>query len=135
MSGEKFLEINKQAEHKYIQYLWQQPKELSELMDTDLWYKLKKLGPNPLISFMSRILHSADLPRVYTHYSIRAAGTTFLHCNNFSSKQVMSITDHKSLNSLAIYEKVSTNEKLAMGMSINYYLQSDDILLDLQGHL
>ena len=37
----------------------------------------------------------------------------------------MSITGHKSVNSLSIYQKVSTDEKLAMAYSMSYYIQSD----------
>ena len=39
----------------------------------------------------------------------------------------MSVTGHHSLNSLAIYEKVSTNEKITMGMCMNYYLSTDNL--------
>ena len=34
----------------------------------------------------------------------------------------MSVTGHKSVQSLAIYQKVSTNEKIVMGMAMNYFL-------------
>ena len=34
----------------------------------------------------------------------------------------MSVTGHKSLQSLAIYERVHANEKLSMGMSLTYSL-------------
>ena len=37
----------------------------------------------------------------------------------------MSVTGHHSINSLAIYQKVSSNEKMAMGMSINYFLNTE----------
>ena len=39
----------------------------------------------------------------------------------------MSVTGHHSLNTLAIYEKVSTNEKLTMGMCMNYYLSTNNL--------
>ena len=35
----------------------------------------------------------------------------------------MSVTGHKSLNSLAIYQKVSTDEKLSMAYAMSCYLQ------------
>ncbi len=46
----------------------------------------------------------------------------------FSPKQIMSVTGHRSVNTLALYSKVSENEKLKMGMSMNCFLMlSNDI--------
>ena len=107
--------------------LWQYPKTIEEAHGSNVWYKNKKIGPNPLAAFMSRMSHDADLSKLYTNHSIWVTGTTFFLRNKFSPKQVMAITGHKSLNSLTIYQKVSTDEKLAMGFSMNYYLQADTI--------
>ena len=52
-------------------------------------------------------------------------GTTYLIRKEFTPKQIMSITRHKSLNSLSIYQKVSTYEKLSMAYAMSCYLQSD----------
>ena len=38
----------------------------------------------------------------------------------------MAISEHKSVGSLAIYQKVSEDEKLCMGMSMSYYLNCDN---------
>ena len=108
--------------------LWQQVKDTTQLMnlnDTDIWYKQRKVGPNPLSTFMSRISDEAKLSKIYTNHSIRVTGTTLLGRCNFSSKQIMSVTGHRSVNSLSVYQKVSENEKLMMGMSMTCYLQSD----------
>ena len=107
--------------------LWQQPKTLEESKKSNIWYKNRKIGPNPLASFMSRMSHEADLSRVYTNHSICVTGSTYLLRNQYSAKQVMSITGHKSLNSLSIYQKVSTDEKLAMGYAMSVYIQSDKL--------
>ena len=40
----------------------------------------------------------------------------------------MSVTGHHSLNTLSIYEKVSTNKKLTMGLCMNYYLATDNLM-------
>ena len=40
----------------------------------------------------------------------------------------MSVTGHKSPNSLAIYQKVSTNEKLSMAYAMSCYLQNENSL-------
>ena len=104
-------------------YLWQYPKTKEEVEESLVWYHNRKIGANPLASFMSRMSHEADLSRVYTNHSIRVTGMTFLMRNNFQPKQVMAITGHKSLNSLPFYQKVSADEKLAMAFSMSYYLQ------------
>ena len=107
--------------HPRSDYLWQQPKK-EDIRDSDIWFKPLKIGPNPLASFMSRISHAADLSRVYTNHSIRTTAMTFLGRANFTPKQIMSVTGHKSLNSLAVYQKVSENEKIVMGLAMNAYL-------------
>ena len=106
------------------EYLWQHSKNKEDIKDT-VWYKPSKIGPNPLSGFMSRVSHDADLSCVYTNHSIRSTATTFLGRANFSAKQIMSITGHHSVNLLAVYQRVSQNEKLQMGLAMNFYLQSD----------
>ena len=58
----------------------------------------------------------------YTNHSLRVSGITNLTHNNFSNKQIMSISGHKSVESLAIYQKVNANEKLKMGLTLGYSL-------------
>ena len=116
---------------KYLSHLsplitdfWQYPKS-KNWKDSDVWYTNKKIGSNPLCSFMSRMSDTAELSQVYTNHSICVTGTTYLSRKNFTPKQIMAITGHKSLNSLAIYQKVSTDEKLSMAYAMSCYLQQD----------
>ena len=111
--------------HPRCDYLWQQPREPKHLKDADFWFKPLKIGQNPLSTFMSRISHSVDLSRVYTNHSIRVTGTTMLGRFNFSNKQIMSVSGHRSTNSLSVYKKLSDEEKIMMGIAMNHYLQSD----------
>ena len=111
--------------HPRCDYLWQQPKELENMTDVDVWYKPAKIGENPLASFMSRISHHAKLSKVYTNHSIRVTGTTLLGRANFSDKQIMAVTGHRSVNSLAIYKKVSDQEKINMGSVMKSFLQNN----------
>ena len=119
---------------KYLSHLsplitdfWQYQKT-KNWQDSDVWYTNKKIGFNPLSSFMSRISHDADLSQVCTNHSIRVTGTTYLTRKQFTPKQIMSVTGHKSLNSLAIYQKVSTDEKLSMAYAMSCYLQNENSL-------
>ena len=111
--------------HPRCDFLRQQVKEEHDFTDLDIWYKPLKIGENPLAAFMSCISHAADLSRVYTNHSICVTGTTFLGRSNFSDKQIMSVTGHRSINSLSVYKKVSDQEKIQMGQAISAYLQSD----------
>ena len=113
--------------HPRCDFLWQHVKKRDDITDPNIWYRPSKVGPNPLSTFMSHISHDADLSRVYTNHSICTTATTFLGRKNFSAKQIMSVTGHKSLNSLAVYQKVSQNEKLAMGCAMNTYLQPNKV--------
>ena len=67
----------------------------------------------------------AELSKMYTNHSIRVTATTYLGRKDFSPKQIMAITGHRSLNSLSIYQKVSTDEKLMMAYAMSSYLTMD----------
>ena len=114
--------------HPRCNYLWQQMKDNQNLIDTDIWYKPLKIGPNPLTGFMSRISHLADLSQVYTNHSICVTGTTLLGRYNFFDKQIMAVSGHRSVNSLSVYKKVSDEEKITMGMAMTHYLQGNPLV-------
>ena len=99
--------------HPKCPSLWQRAKkweDVSKSGNPTVWYCNMPIGTCTLQQFMPKMSHATSLSRVYTNHSIIATATTFLHRTNFSPKQIMSLTGHHSLNSLSIYEKVSTNE-------------------------
>ena len=51
--------------------------------DTKVWYSNRKIGPNHLASFMSRMSHDTGLSKVYTKHSIHLTGCTFFQRNSF----------------------------------------------------
>ena len=53
---------------------------------------------------------------------LRVTGATNLTRCGFSARQIMAITGHKSIESLAIYQKVQEDEKLKMGISLMFNL-------------
>ena len=73
------------------------------------------LGEKILQGFMPLISTECKLSRRYTNHSIRATNTTILKRNNFTDAQVMSVSGHKSASSLAVYQRVSEPDKVAMG--------------------
>ena len=108
-----------------INDFWQYSKE-TNWYKSDVWYMNKRIGHNPLSAFMSKMSHDADLSQTYTNHSIRVTSMTYLSRKEFSAKQIMLVTGHKSLNSLAIYQKISTDEKLSMAYTMSCYLHNDN---------
>ena len=63
---------------------------------------------NPSLSLL------CSLSIKYTNHCIRATGATLLSRASFNPAQIMAVTGHKSVSSLAVYQRVSSIEKLAM---------------------
>jgi hypothetical protein len=58
--------------------------------------------------FMYKLSVSCGLSQSYTNHSIHATGATILtECSNFADAQIMSVTGHTSVSSLAIYQRTS----------------------------
>ena len=65
-----------------------------------------------LAKFMGKLSVSCGLSQSYAIHFIRATGATILtECNNFPDAQIMSVTGHKSVSSLAIYQRTSDQKK------------------------
>ena len=102
--------------HPENDFLWQAPNERTT---TNVWYTAGHLGVHTLEKFMPDLRECCNLSRRYGNHSIRVTGSTILNHGGFSMKQIMSVTGHKSTNSLVIYQKVEKNEKLLMGLTLN----------------
>ena len=76
------------------------------------------LGHNPMKTFMGNLSQICQLLDYYTNHCIRITGTTKLTRENYTLRQIMSITGHKSIQSLGIYQCVKADEKLMMGMGL-----------------
>ena len=97
--------------------LWQRPKD--SFLDTDrFWYNNIPVGQKSLSTFMSKISERCSLSIKYANHSIRATGATLLSRAKFNPAQIMAVTGHKSVSSLAVYQTVRENEKIAMGRAI-----------------
>ena len=107
--------------HPDLPKLWQTPlKKFS--CESEVWYKKVPLGHNTIEKFMSRLSKECNLTDHYTNHCIRVSGATNLTRSNYTAKQVMSVTGHKSRESLAIYQRVRSDDKLSMGISLTYSL-------------
>ena len=94
--------------------LWQRPKD--EFYDDDqIWYNNVPVGEKTLGSFTSVLSKKCDLSETYTNHSIRATGATILAKDSCCHSQIMAITGHKSVASLALYQRVDDDDKIRMG--------------------
>ena len=91
--------------HPQNPYLWQTPNHnLKSEQTLQFWYTLQHIGKNTLGSFMTELSKNAELSKRHTNYSIRVTGASILTRCNFNDKEVMSMTGHKSVQSLTIYQ-------------------------------
>ena len=79
-------------------------------------------GANHLGLFQTQLSRECELSQIYTNHSIRITGATILSKSNFNPKQIMSVTSHKSVQSLTVYTKVSPTEKISMGQAVGLSL-------------
>ena len=97
------------------EYLWQVPLRKIDPTNPNVWYGKNHIGKNPLAKFMSDVSKKCDLSMIYTNHCIRVTGATVLTRMKFSASEIMSVTGHKSVQSLAIYQKTKEKEKTQMG--------------------
>ena len=103
--------------HPDCDKLWARPK--SSISCTDpVWYCNRAVGCDKLRTFMKEISVKYGLSQIYTNHSIRVTGATILTRDSYASSQIKEVTGHKSVSSLAIYQRVSNKEKMQMGQSL-----------------
>ena len=99
--------------HPDNEYLWQTP--VLKLQEGKPWYTLGHIGKNPLGVFMTLVSQKCQLSRTYTNHSIRVTAATVLTHLKFSPSEIMSVTGHKSVQSLTVYQKTKGDQKMEMG--------------------
>ena len=107
-----------------MQSPWQRPLKNKPKDSKPVWYAASVLGHNPIEKFMANMSTICNLSDYYTNHCIRITGATNLTRSNYIAKQVMSVMGHKSIQSLAIYQKVHEDDKLSMGISLTYSLMN-----------
>ena len=73
---------------------------------------------------MPSLSEKCELSKRYTNHSIRATGTTILSHQRFNPDQIMSVSGHKSVSSLSLYQHVGSPEKISMGKAIGEHLHN-----------
>ena len=104
-------------------YLWQSSKYGKINYEHKVWHGRGCVSQNTLDSFITNIFTKLGMKdKGYTNHSLRVSEITNLTQEKFANKQIMSISGHKNQESLAIYQKVNSNEKLRMGLTLGYSL-------------
>lgn len=96
-------------------------REIHSLDGDSIWYCAISVGQKTLSGFMTNISKSLNLPK-YTNHCIRATGATLLSRSGYNNAQIMAITGHKSVSSLAIYQQVNDQEKMNMGDTLTKFV-------------
>ena len=107
-------------------YMWQYPLDVIDPAHPNVWYGKQHIGKNPLASFMSDVSKQCKLSQIYTNHSIRVTGCTVLTRCEFSSSEIMSVSGHKSVQSLAIYQKTKHSQKVEMGKALFHSMKEPE---------
>ena len=116
-------------------WLWQKPIKDFLADPSKPWYCNQKIGNNTHNLFMATVTEKLKLQTRYTNHCIRVTGITNLRRGSFNAKQVMSVSGHKSVDSLAIDERIQADEKLMMGMCLTYSLLRPEDAIMIQNNL
>ena len=95
-------------------YMWQYALEKIDPAKPNIWYSKKHFRKNPLSTFISDLSKDCKLSKIYTNHCIRATGITVLTNAKFSNADIMSVSGHKSVQSLAVYQKTDNKKKIKM---------------------
>ena len=75
---------------------------------------------------MKNLSIQCELSQIYTNHSLRVTGSAILGRNKCSDAQIMSVTGHKSVSSLSIYQRITDEEKLEMSRLITSATTSNE---------
>lgn len=107
--------------------LWQRSKSaFSNLDEEETWYVNSPIGEKKLSTFMSDLSTAVGLSLRYTNHSVRATGATILSKGGYHPAQIMSVTGHKSVSALTVYQRVSDEEEISMGQAINDHIHDNN---------
>ena len=100
--------------HPNNPYLWQVALTKVD-PNKPYWFGLQHQGKHTLGKFMADISTQCGLSKKYTNHSIRVTGITVLTRLKFSASEIMSVSGHKSVQSLTNYQCTQPRQKISMG--------------------
>ena len=116
-------------------YMWQYPLANVDPKNPEIWYGKTYIGRNPLSKFMSEVSKQCGLSRIYTNHSIRVTSCTVLTRCRFSESEIMAVSGHKSVQSLAIYQKTQKQQKINMGKALFQSMTKNENEMELNPQL
>ncbi|CAC5386053.1 unnamed protein product [Mytilus coruscus] len=96
--------------NKNCEYFFQRQK--TTMNDDSVWYDASPLGHNNLGGMMPALCEKAGLVKRYTNHSLRATTVHVLNEADFAGRHIMSVTGHKSENSLKTYTGFTSDRTL-----------------------
>ena len=96
---------------------WQRPKSKAPLQEGP-WYDKVPVGINTLGNKVKEITEAAGCGGKYSNHSLRATTITTLNDAGFESRDIMTVTGHKSESSLKHYARTSAQKKKEMSRKI-----------------
>ena len=116
--------------HPENKFLWQSPNMKPKNPNSPVWFTKGHLGRNTLGQFMTELSKDVGLSKIYTNHCIRVTGTSILSRCRYNDKEVMSITGHKSVQSLTVYQRVQDKKKMEMAKVLSSSMtKNDDALI------
>ena len=90
-----------------------------ELRDNQPWFDAIPIGEHTLGAMMTEISVAADLSQRYTNHSLRATSVTLLEDAGTEGRHIVKVTQHKSVNSLKTYGRLSDRKRKQMSNILN----------------
>lgn len=97
---------------------FQRPKR-DNFSASDIWYDNSPVGENTIAGFMKKISNRAGLSKTYTNHSIRSTTVTTLRNLGVHPNDIMSVTGHKSAQSILHYSTVSEDQRRSMSHQLS----------------
>ena len=72
-------------------------------MNTDVWYDAAPVGVHTINNFVKNISMKSCASRMYTNNSVKATRANVLKKSGCQSQEIMTVTGHKNVASLASY--------------------------------
>ena len=95
--------------HPNCSRLFQRAKD-SFVREEMCWYQNRPIGKNSIAKSMQTACKICKITTHYTNHCLRVSSVNILK-GNFSDKDIMAISGHKSVSSLKFYERTTEQEK------------------------
>ena len=117
------------------EYMWQYTLENIDPQQPNVWFSKKHFGKNLLSTFLSDLSKDCGLSQIYTNHSIRETGIAVLMDAKFFNSDIMSVSGHKSVQSLAVYQKTDKKKKTKMGKTLSKSMVKENIQNQITGNI